>query len=162
MKKKKTATNWRKRAESANEAWLSCARLLAKVRVECEVNQKRAEEAQQETRRVRDFWSEHASYNQRESEKTIADLRGQIEVGDALLDKQRERLIRLTEMKNKAQSFINVFRTVGMDLYVTCELDGTQWTKVYNITNAVLALAPLERSIAALEVDTAIPQKEKP
>ena len=93
---------------------------------------------------------------------TTARLRGQIEVGDALLDKQRERLIRLTEMKNKAQSFINVFRTVGMDLYVTCELDGTQWTKVYNITNAVLALAPLERSIAALEVDTAIPQKDKP
>ena len=138
MKKKKAATNWRKRALEAEEENRWQADSLAVFR------------------------SKFGAQSNCQALDAIDGLRHQVEVGDALLDKQRERLIRLTEMKNKAQSFINVFRTVGMDLYVTCELDGTQWTKVYNITNAVLALAPLERSIAALEVDTAIPQKEKP
>jgi len=138
VKKKKAATNWRKRALEAEEENRWQADSLAVFR------------------------SKFGAQSNCQALDAIDGLRHQVEVGDALLDKQRERLIRLTEMKNKAQSFINVFRTVGMDLYVTCELDGTQWTKVYNITNAVLALAPLERSIAALEVDTAIPQKEKP
>lgn len=132
MKKKQAVTNWRKRAE----------------------------EALQDIKRVRDFWSDQADYTRRECENAIADLRGQIEVGDALLDKQRERLIRLTEIKKLAESLIGV---IGGSWHMSggeaFELDGTKWIRHREAARVSTSAHQLLTAIAALEVDTAIPQK---
>jgi hypothetical protein len=130
MKAKRAATNWRKRAE----------------------------EALQDIKRVRDFWSDQADYTRRECENAIADLRGQIEVGDALLDKQRERLIRLTLIKNLAVELVHRLGTARRITAVTYEISGEQWIRT-DRTDEKIATLRLAESIAALEVDTAIPQK---
>jgi hypothetical protein len=89
------------------------------------------------------------------------DFLGQIEVGDALLDKQRERLIRLTEIKNLAGALTaalvcTLHPTSGGIAY---ELNGTLWSKYTNFIPVIGAHSMLSGKIAALEVDTAIPQK---
>ena len=96
-----------------------------------------------------------------EYQRKLRDMRGQIEVGDALLDKQRERLIRLTEIKNLAGALTaalvcTLHPTSGGIAY---ELNGTLWSKYTNFIPVIGAHSMLSERIAALEVDTAIPQK---
>ena len=132
MKKKKAATNWRKRALEAEKQW-------------CEALADRNVKAISLAGEIR----------------RNADLRGQIEVGDALLDKQRERLIRLTEIKNFALELIHRTGTARRVSSSTFELTGEQWVRVDSTEIRVAALN-LAENIAALEVDSFVPQKEKP
>ena len=88
-----------------------------------------------------------------------AELQDQIAVGDALLDKQRERLIRLTEIKNRAQDLVSRVYLARRDKTVTFELGGTAWVKWFGLMDVVSAAETVALRIAALEVDTAVPQK---
>jgi hypothetical protein len=137
MKAKRKAKNWRKRAEEAEKSEKALRR-----RYEASVN----------------GWDTVLN----DYEIKFRELHGQIEVGDALLDKQRERLIRLTEIKNLGEELTKAIRGVwikNVDACQTYELDGTAWVKGHGFSSVILARKHYENAIAALEVDTAIPQK---
>ena len=137
MKKKKAATNWRKRALEAEEENRWQADSLAVFR------------------------SKFGAQSNCQALDAIDGLRHQIEVGDALLDKQRERLIRLTEIKNRADCLVQWIN--GMERRPNAfELSGTAWFKFRYFDYFLSVARLLEHAIAALEVDSFVPQKEKP
>jgi hypothetical protein len=140
VNKKQAATNWRKRAEIA-EFSLSVEQAAHLFwQTQCEAAAER--------------WKKY--------EKMTHDLRGQIEVGDALIDKQRERLIRLTRVMDFGNTLTQELRTIWKDVPITAELDGVGWMRVHSLDRVICARRHYESAVAALEVDTAIPLKEKP
>jgi len=164
MKAKRKKTNWRKRAEEANEAWSSCARLLSQAEIHRDVWKSRFESCVprqgelQRTIEAQDRRERESVEKYNKIWNECEDLRGQIEVGDALLDKQRERLIRLTEIKNTASELVNAF-LVAPRLGTTFELNGRGWMLLESAGRAFSSSQELSKQIAALEVDTAVPQK---
>jgi hypothetical protein len=87
------------------------------------------------------------------------ELQHQIEVGDQLLAAQRERLIRLTTIKNVAQELANRMRALRNENTPTFELHGLAWLKIVDVKQAATAIEQLENCIASLEVDTALSRK---
>jgi hypothetical protein len=85
-------------------------------------------------------------------------LQHQIEVGDQLLAAQRERLIKLTEIKNMAWTaavqfgFIN--HTHFHNFGTRCVFVTENWSWIEEWHQRV------RRAVVALEVDTALPPKE--
>ena len=164
MKAKRKKTNWRKRAEEANEAWSSCARLLSQAEIHRDVWKSRFESCVprqgelQRTIEAQDRRERESVEKYNKIWNECEDLRGQIEVGDALLDKQRERLIRLTEIKNRAVDLLHYCRKGRRVSATTYEITGRCWIRIDD-SDLQTTACQLSEAIAALEVDTAVPQK---
>ena len=96
----------------------------------------------------------------REQIKTLVEVhKREMESDDLQFGKQRERLIRLTEIKNSMSHFIQTYWEISEGT-TAIELDGTMWMKFHHAENADHWVNNLEADIAALEVDTALPKPE--
>ena len=81
---------------------------------------------------------------------------------ELMLAKQRERLIRLTEIKNWATSMVALMETMWQSRgNVSIELGGTVWIKEHNILAVCSAGIHLGQLLSALEVDGFLPGKSK-
>jgi hypothetical protein len=92
----------------------------------------------------------------------VESLRRDAEADELMLAKQRERLIRLTEIVNGAKLLLAHTGGLSKTRGTTDELDGTKWVKLHGVFKLITAEADLNKKIAALEVDTEIPPKGKP
>jgi hypothetical protein len=84
----------------------------------------------------------------------------QIEVGDQLIAAQRERLIRLTEIKNQAQAFLYSWGMGRADDFPTQGFGCQRWIRLFEVYSTRYLAKMLQEQIAKLEVDTACPPKE--
>jgi hypothetical protein len=82
------------------------------------------------------------------------------EADELMLAKQRERLIRLTEIRDVARSLICELEKAGQ-LTETYTLIGAKWILGTNAISCAQVAKQLSTAIAALDVDTAIPPRRK-
>lgn len=92
-------------------------------------------------------------------EQRDADLQATRDRDDELMAAQRERLIRLTEIKNAGILLMTAFDGVwhDADQDISWELNGTGWVKQRNVFPCLAAANTFSRAIAALEVDSTLP-----
>ena len=81
---------------------------------------------------------------------------------ELMLAKQRDRLIRLTEIKNWVGALTGLLSASWNDSkFFTSELGGTVWIKSHNMVSVRFATSHVEHLLATLETDTALDFKAK-
>lgn len=89
----------------------------------------------------------------RRQDKLIKDLDGDIL-------KQQNFLYAQRIVINASRELLTIMRTMKRESLITYELSGTAWVKLRDFELSMLAGAQLDKCIAVLEVDTAVPLKE--
>lgn len=116
----------------------------------------------------KNYWlqqTERLRQNQSNQEVQIERLRSDQAIDEATLIKQRERLIKLTGIKNRCDAVMQAVRQIFYTNQSTFELDGTAWKKVWStkasLDSLEIYMLGLDTQISELEVDDAIPQTPK-
>lgn len=96
---------------------------------------------------------------------TIDLLRSDQAIDEAMLSKQRERLIKLTGIKNRCGAVMQAVRQIFFTKESTYELSGKEWKRVWSQIGHLrlleINMKGLDREISELEVDDAIPQTDR-